>query len=433
MTVTPDLEAIQDYFLAKLGKYDKRADRLMTEPKGGKQWYERAYDLYHNDRYEEAGTAFRRAAEEGYSPAKSLYNAACSYALMGDARRATATLEEAINKGWDDYEHIAEDSDFDPIRNDKGFARLVNRAEGDIATRRVTETINRYEDLSRGVSRDVKDSVRDGVKDGINDGIKEGIKESLQEAFGNLNDDWYEVGLDLLRLRQIDKSIDAFQKSIAANEKASSAMYNIACAYSLKGDARTGLEWLEKAVDNGFGGDEKLMNDPDIALLRQQSGFERIRQKAEDLEMRGCCDNESGKNWDENDRAGWRPVVEHHRRVVARYPDNGRAWFNLGYAALQARDFATGQEAFNKTIALNYRVGTSSYNIACGYALQGNRDAAFQWLQRSRDAGFDLGNYLEGDDDLEALHDDPRWDTLRDEVGSNKWHFKYKDKKKRSS
>jgi TolA-binding protein len=85
VTVTPDVEAIENYFLAKLGKYDKRVEKLLREPKDGEDWYERAYDLYRNDRYEEAAVAFNRAAKEDFAPAKSLYNAACSYALLGDA------------------------------------------------------------------------------------------------------------------------------------------------------------------------------------------------------------------------------------------------------------------------------------------------------------------------------------------------------------
>ena len=50
--------------------------------------------------------------------------------------------------------------------------------------------------------------------------------------------------------------------------------------------------------------------------------------------------------------------------------------------------------------------------MACAYALQKNRDAAFEWLDRSRAAGFDLGDYLTKDRDLRSLRDDPRWDRL---------------------
>ena len=44
--------------------------------------------------------------------------------------------------------------------------------------------------------------------------------------------------------------------------------------------------------------------------------------------------------------------------------------------------------------------------------------------------GFELKNYIGHDDDLEALHDDPRWDRLMDEVKAT--HLEHK-KKRRSS
>ena len=375
--VTPEIDAIGDYFLAKLGKYDKRADRFLRTPRNGEEWYERAYDLYHNDRYDEAAVAFRKAADAGYRKETSLYNAACSFALLGDADHALEDLDRAIDAGWDNFDHIADDSDFDPIRSDKRFAALLESRGHDIATRRVTDTVEKYNVLRR------EGNAEDG-------------------------EDWFEVGLDLLRLRKLDESIDAFQHAIANGEKNSSAMYNIACAYALEHDAGNAMTWLEKAIDNGFSGDEKMENDPDIAFVRNDPRFDALKQKAKDLEMRGCCEND----WARMVFNNWKNSVEHHRRMVEKYPDSGRAWFNLGYTALQARDFETAMSAYRKTIELNYRVGTSAYNMACAYALQGDKNAAFDWLERARKAGFKVAEHAEDDDDLDSLHRDARWDAV---------------------
>ena len=40
--------------------------------------------------------------------------------------------------------------------------------------------------------------------------------------------------------------------------------------------------------------------------------------------------------------------------------------------------------------------------------MMGNRDAAFQWIEKSVDAGFDIGGYI-GDEDLNNLRSDPRF------------------------
>jgi beta-lactamase regulating signal transducer with metallopeptidase domain/tetratricopeptide (TPR) repeat protein len=457
VTVTPDVEAIENYFLAKLGKYDKRADNWMREPKNAEDWYDRAYDLYRNDRFEDAAPAFVRAAELGHKPATSLYNAACSWALLGDARRATEMLAKAINAGWDDFDHIADDSDFDPIRGDAAFQRLVAQGGSDVANRRVTETMERFKQLEKGGAtyrksgdhsyspRDVEaivEGVVGGIADGIADGIAQGaehggnvgkhlgksIGKRMEDVFHGGND-WAEVGVDLLRLRKFDESIKALENAVKQGEKVGTSMYNLACAYSLKGDARNGMLWLDKSIENGFSSEEKFLNDPDIALLRKQAGFMDLVQKAADLEMKGCCDDE----WDdEDDRSQWRRVAAHHNQIVQKYPQSGRAWFNLGFTALQARDFQTGQNAFQKAISLGYRTGTSSYNIACGYALQNNREAAFQWLNKARAEGFDLRGYLFSDDDLDSLHKDPRFEALADEVDAKRMtEWKWKSEKKR--
>jgi beta-lactamase regulating signal transducer with metallopeptidase domain/Flp pilus assembly protein TadD len=381
--VTPDVEAIGDYLLAKLGKYDKRADRWIREPRNAEERYERAYDLYRNDRYAEAAPAFRRAADEGYRPATAYYNAACSWALLGDANNAMAELTRAIDAGWDDFDHIADDSDFDPIRSDARFRALLESKLVDLVTRRERKVIEKVERL------------------------KTERVQGAKHKDKHKGDDWFDAGLDLLRLRKLDESIEAFHASIAAGDRPGTSMYNIACAYSLKGDARNGLAWLEKAVENGFSTEEKFKHDPDIALLRNQQGFDRIRDKAKDLEMRGCCDGPASFFYD-----NWRESVTHHQAMVRKHPASGRAWFNLGYTALQARDYPTATDAFRRALELNYRTGTSAYNVACAHALQGNRDAAFEWLRKAEASGFELADHARDDDDLDSLHRDPRWEQV---------------------
>ncbi len=384
MEVVDHVESIEDYILAKLGKFDKRADRFARTPRNGEEWYERAYDYYRSDRYEEAAAAFKRAADLRYADGKSLYNAACSYALLGDADRAIPTLREAMNRGWDDLDHIAEDSDFDPIRSDARFNSLLEAEVGGMATRRVDKTVERYERLR------TREMVRGAKTDG---------------------DDWSDVGLDLLRLRKLDESIVAFEKAIAADESVSSSMYNIACAYSLKTDAGNGMAWLDKAIEHGFSSEDKLDHDPDVAFLRAQPGFAALRDKAREMDLNGPRRNDWMRFVIDNEDS-WAESAAHHKMIVQKYPQSGRAWFNLGYASLRAGDQATAVSAFQRTVQLGHRVATSSYNAACAYALQGNKDAAFEWLKRAKNAGFALDDYLDDDDDLDSLRRDPRFKAL---------------------
>jgi tetratricopeptide (TPR) repeat protein len=70
-------------------------------------------------------------------------------------------------------------------------------------------------------------------------------------------------------------------------------------------------------------------------------------------------------------------------------------------------------EAFEKALAAGYREDAVIYNIACGYALMGNADSAFEWLEKAKQAGFDLSAYVGHDDDLDSLRTDKRWAELK--------------------
>ena len=69
--------------------------------------------------------------------------------------------------------------------------------------------------------------------------------------------------------------------------------------------------------------------------------------------------------------------------------------------------------AFNESIENGEKVEASTYNVACGYALKGDRDRAFEWLEKSMDAGFELAHYMDRDDDLDGLRSDARFAELR--------------------
>ena len=53
------------------------------------------------------------------------YNLACSLSLTGQPDDAFAALEKAIALGYDDAEWMQDDDDFEPIKKDPRFARLL--------------------------------------------------------------------------------------------------------------------------------------------------------------------------------------------------------------------------------------------------------------------------------------------------------------------
>jgi poly(3-hydroxybutyrate) depolymerase len=56
-------------------------------------------------------------------------------------------------------------------------------------------------------------------------------------------------------------------------------LYNLACAYSLKGDKKQALDALRKAVQKGFANVAELESNKDLAPLREEAGYKKILEE----------------------------------------------------------------------------------------------------------------------------------------------------------
>lgn len=57
------------------------------------------------------------------------YNLACAYALTGKKAEALAAFDRAVELGFDDWDHVAEDTDLDSIRNEEGFKKSLEKGK----------------------------------------------------------------------------------------------------------------------------------------------------------------------------------------------------------------------------------------------------------------------------------------------------------------
>jgi hypothetical protein len=98
---------------------------------------------------------------------------------------------------------------------------------------------------------------------------------------------------------------------------------------------------------------------------------------------------------------------------------DGPKAYQSGEAAAKAGHFREAAAAFAQAQAAGYRPLYSSYNLACAQAHLGERDAAFQALERVAQAGVPaLADRLATDEDLASLRGDRRWQSLLDEAGA---------------
>ncbi len=57
------------------------------------------------------------------------YNLACSYALLNQTRTALTALTKAVEFGYDDFEHLRQDSDLENLMKDAQVQEYIKKAE----------------------------------------------------------------------------------------------------------------------------------------------------------------------------------------------------------------------------------------------------------------------------------------------------------------
>ena len=93
---------------------------------------------------------------------------------------------------------------------------------------------------------------------------------------------------------------------------------------------------------------------------------------------------------------------------VARAEDPA-ALISRASVAYQTKDYVRSAALCEDAIKAGASPRIPAYNAACCYALLGRTDKAFNWLDKSLDAGWRDVDSLKSDSDFRSLHSDPRW------------------------
>jgi len=116
---------------------------------------------------------------------------------------------------------------------------------------------------------------------------------------------------------------------------------------------------------------------------------------------------------DEEAKTAYRQAVEAIKKHLELNPDDARA-VTIGAGALsRIGERKTGLEWADRAIAIEPNDGGVRYNVACVYALGGEKDKAIACLEHAVQAGFAHRDWVENDPDLDSLRDDPRFQSLR--------------------
>ncbi len=120
----------------KLGEAEKAADALRNvlqviprylqgHPDDGRAHMLHGIFLVYAGRNEEAKEEAGKALRLNPTDPLMMYNGACFYARIGESRLAVESLRGAITAGYQNYEWIKRDSDFDTLRNDPGYLDMM--------------------------------------------------------------------------------------------------------------------------------------------------------------------------------------------------------------------------------------------------------------------------------------------------------------------
>ncbi|MEO6235604.1 MAG: FG-GAP-like repeat-containing protein [Vicinamibacterales bacterium] len=109
------------------------------------------------------------------------------------------------------------------------------------------------------------------------------------------------------------------------------------------------------------------------------------------------------------DPAGALTIAE---AVAAREPQNARAWRVVGLAAKGTKDLNRALAAFQKSLEIEPANPPGLYNTGAVYAAKGDKDRAFEWLDKARATRKLDMTQIQTDADLESLRSDPRFGAL---------------------
>lgn len=91
----------------------------------------------------------------------------------------------------------------------------------------------------------------------------------------------YQKAIELLQSGKYKEAIEAYEKILKVRPNDANALYNTACAYSLMGEKKKAVEFLGKAVENGFNNVEHIKGDSDLDNIREEDGYKKIIEKLE--------------------------------------------------------------------------------------------------------------------------------------------------------
>jgi serine/threonine protein kinase/Flp pilus assembly protein TadD len=107
-------------------------------------------------------------------------------------------------------------------------------------------------------------------------------------------------------------------------------------------------------------------------------------------------------------------------RYIQLHPKDARALYLGGGALLQLGDHERCMEWCARALALDPEENATVYNVACSYALMGEKDQALDLLSTAVRNGFGHEDWIKNDPDFVSLRDHPRFRAMLEELAARR-------------
>jgi tetratricopeptide (TPR) repeat protein len=154
-----------------------------------------------------------------------------------------------------------------------------------------------------------------------------------------------------------------------------------------------------------------LKEDSDLDSLRSDPRFKDIVQKAASTRV----EDPAPRKKDHPDQDRLNEAIINFEQLRSASSQDGDQWYKVGSRLLALRDLERAPVALSQAVEhLGYRGASAKYNLACAYALKGDRELALDWLEKAINAGFDDTDKVRKDPDTASLRSESRFAKIEE-------------------
>ncbi|MHC4217055.1 MAG: DJ-1/PfpI family protein [Planctomycetota bacterium] len=114
----------------------------------------------------------------------------------------------------------------------------------------------------------------------------------------------------------------------------------------------------------------------------------------------------------------WSRAVGLYRELVEQDQQDAAAWYGLGLTLHEMGNFAEAAPAHQRAAELGRYPLRTYYNLACAYAMLGEKPRALDALGKAVVAGFANRQWIEQDAQLNGIRDEPRFRAIVERIAS---------------